>query len=111
MCWDFKTLYKLAIKLAYTWFAPEVDRSDFPVGCVAVGAPNFDRFRAGSAFLGGQWRPIGSGEVAEMVNLTVFGYQPWQSTMCLREDVLKRKCRSEPNVNPARAERDHGANL
>ena len=31
--------------------------------------------------------------------------------MCLREDVLKRKCRSEPNVNPAGADRDQGADL
>ena len=31
--------------------------------------------------------------------------------MCLCEDVLKGKCRSEPNVNPVRADRDHGTNL
>ena len=34
-----------------------------------------------------------------------------QGSMRLRKEVLQWKCRSEPNVNPARADRDHGANL
>jgi hypothetical protein len=57
------------------------------------------------------WRPIDSGEVGEVVKLTLFGHQPCQSAMSLSEDALKRKCRSEPNVDPARADRDHGADL
>ena len=92
-------------------FAPEVDRGDFQVGCGALGSPNFDRFRAGSAIWAASGVPIGSGEVGQELNLSLFGRPLCQSSMRLCEDVLKWKCRSEPNVNPACADRDHGANL
>jgi hypothetical protein len=78
--------------------APEIGRSDFPVGYGAAVAPNFDRFRAGSALWAASGAPLRVVKFGEVVKLTLFGYQPCQSTMCLREDVLKGKCRSEPNV-------------
>jgi hypothetical protein len=43
--------------------------------------------------------------------LTVFGDQPCQSTMNLCKELLKGKGRRQPNVNPARADRDQGADF
>ena len=91
-------------------FAPEVDRIRLSRRLRSRGSRNFDRFRAGSALWAAAGDPFEVRRGGE-IKLTLFGHQPCQSTMCLCEDVLKGKCRSEPNVNPARADRDHGTNL
>jgi hypothetical protein len=102
---------KLAIKLANNLIRSEMlIGATFPAA-LALREPEFRSIRGRPALgrLGGD--PWEVGKLAIAVNLALFGRPLCQSTMCLCEDVLKGECRSEPNVDPARADRDHGANL
>ena len=70
-----------------------------------------------SADLGAGSAPWPPGRLVECKSLlaesssAVFGRQSRQSPMCLSKEVLKGKCRRQPNVDPASAYCDHGADL
>jgi hypothetical protein len=45
------------------------------------------------------------------MKLLIFGLQACQGAMNLRKELLKGKGRGQPDVNPARADRDQGTDL
>jgi hypothetical protein len=103
--------YKLAIKLATQGIGSQRLREGIRRRLFGLLIPNFDQIGEGSADRGGVLCLAGSESSWQQGNLTVFGHQACQRTMNLCKEVLKGKCRGQPNVNPARADCDQGADL
>ena len=96
-------IYKLALKIAHRESGAETCARAFAVG---FRSANFDEIGESSASEGGVLCLPGSDRGWQNGNLILFGYQPCQSTMNLCKELLKRKGRGQPNVNPTGADPD-----